>query len=159
MNDFLGEIYCWFESFFGQYLAEYLWGYDCDSGSYVLQNTFNHIGLANIGVTLLLVTVYYYAINHPRFSTWKSWLFLLCLAAAIQLFIGYGWTANAYHNGKIGDCLMYSRDENGEIINQLINITDCWGFGVVNMFISIGFFVLFSFALKWWSGHAKHSPF
>lgn len=159
MNDFFGEIYCWFETFFGQYLAEHLWGYNCDTQSYDLSNTFNPIGLVNVGITLLLVIVYYYAINHPRFSKWKSWLLVLCIAAIIQLFIGYSWTANAYLNGEIGDCLMNSRNEDGEIINQLISISDCWGFGVANMFISIGFFVLFSFSLKWWSGHAKYSPF
>lgn len=159
MSNFFGEIYCLFETFFGQYLAEHLWGYDCATQSYVLQNIFNSIGLINLVITLLIVFIYYYAINHPRFSTWKSWLLVMIVASVIQLFIGYGWTVNVYLNGMIGDCLMYIRDESGKITNKLINTTDCWGFGIVNMLISIVFFVFFSLILKWRSGHAKYSPF
>ena len=28
MENLLGQIYCWFQSFYGQDLSYYLWGYD-----------------------------------------------------------------------------------------------------------------------------------
>lgn len=159
MSDFFGTIYCWLESLFGQYLADHLWGYNCVSQSFDLTNIFNQIGLLTTGITLLFVIIYYYLINHPRFANWKSWVFMVLFTGVINLFLGYGRTANDFYNGNIGDCLMYVRDDNGIIINELINISDCWGFGAANTIVSIAFFILFSLILKWWSGHAKHSPF
>lgn len=32
--EFIGRIYCFFESLFGQQLGEYLWGYNCETGDY-----------------------------------------------------------------------------------------------------------------------------
>lgn len=32
--EFIGRIYCFFESLFGQQLGEYLMGYNCETGDY-----------------------------------------------------------------------------------------------------------------------------
>ena len=32
--EFIGRIYCVFESLFGQQLGEYLWGYNCETDDY-----------------------------------------------------------------------------------------------------------------------------
>jgi len=158
MNDILGTIYCWFESLFGQYLGEYLWGYDCNTQTYDGKNLFNSIGLVTIAVSLVLVLIYYYVINNTRFSQWWHWAIVLLVSSILNFFIAYGWTISDYQNGVIGDCLMYTRDDGGTILSQLIYGSDCWMFGLSNFFVSIMFFILFSFMFKWWSRNCKHSP-
>lgn len=156
MEEILGNIYCWFESLFGQYLADHLWGFD--GSGYSRANVFNYIGLISLAISLLLVLTYYYIINHPRFNRWWSWLIVLLINGIINLFIGYAWTVSDYLNGNIADTLMYTRDENGEIASNLIMTSDCWGFGIANFFVSTLFFIVLSFCLKWWSRNCKHSP-
>ena len=158
MEDFLGNIYCWFESIFGSNLADHLWGYDCLTQSYSNPNIFNQIGSLTIFIALFLVIIFYYIINHPRFNRWWNWLIILGVAGLICLIIGYAWTINDFLNGNISDCLMYTRDENNNIISQHIFKTDCWMFGLANMFVSFLFFIVFSLTLKWGSRNCKHSP-
>ena len=43
MGKIFGEIYCWFESLFGQDLAEYLWGYNCETQGYDSKNLFTQL--------------------------------------------------------------------------------------------------------------------
>jgi hypothetical protein len=158
MSEFFGTIYCWFESLFSQDMAEYLWGYNCTTQDYSNPNLFNQIGLTTLIVSLFFVWAYYYWINHPRFNGWKSWLLVLVTASVINLFIAYGWTASDFLSGTIGDCLMFTRDEEGNIIAQLIHESDCVMFGVANSIVSALFFTVFSFISKWKSRNCKHSP-
>jgi hypothetical protein len=158
MNYFLGEIYCWFESLFGLYLADHLWGYNCNTQQFDGANIFNQVGLITVVVSLCIVLLYYYVINHPEFNRWKSWLLMLGISGIIHFFIAYGWVVADYMNGTIGDCLMYMRDANGNIIAELISESDCIMFGVANFIISALWFILFSFLLKWKSRSANHSP-
>lgn len=39
---------------------------------------------------------------------------------------------------------MYVRDEQGQVVSQLINESDCWGFGISNMIIAFIFFLILS---------------
>jgi len=162
MEDFLGNIYCGFESLFGQNLAEHLWGYNCVSQVFDGKNLFNSIGLITAGVSLVFVLAYYYLplyfFNHPRSNRWWNWLIILLIAGIINFFIAYGWTVNDFLNGNIGDCLMYNRDEQGNIIAQHIFTSDCWLFGLSNLFVSTLFFIGWSLVFKWWSRNCKHSP-
>jgi len=159
MGDILGRIYCMFESLFGRYMGEYLWGYNCNTQTYDGHNLFNSIGLITITVSLAFVLLYYYGINHTRFSQWWHWLIVLLLTGIINLLIAYGWTISDFKNGNIADCLMYLRNDEGSIISQIIYENDCLMFGFSNFFISIIFFIVFSFMFKWWSSNCKHSPF
>lgn len=163
MDEFLGEIYCLFEFIFGQNLGEYLWGYNCETLDYSGQNVFNSIGLITIVVSFLFALAYYYlplkGFNHPRTNRSKHWLGILIIAGVINLFIASSWTMNDFLNGNIGDCLMYTRDADGNIISQLIFEKDCFLFGVTNFLVSAIFFVFWSVAFKWWSRNCKHSPF
>lgn len=162
MERFFGKFYCLFESLFGQYLAEHLWGYNCTTQLYDGRNLFNSIGLITAGISLILVLAYYYLplymFNHPRTNRWWNWLAILFFAGVINFFIGYSWTINEFLNGNIGDCLMYTRDDQGNIIAELIHKTDCWLFGLSNFFVSTIFFVFWSMIFKWWSQNCKHSP-
>lgn len=159
MANILGQIYGWFQSLFGQDLSYYLWGYDPATEGYTNPNIYNQIGLLTIGISLILVVLFYYIVNHPRFCKWWSWLITLGVDAIVGLFVGYGIVASKYANGFIPQQLMYQFDQDGNIVAYLIGDSNCWGFGIANMIVSILCFILFSFILKWWSSNAKHVPF
>jgi len=162
MSKIFGEIYCWFESLFGQNLAEYLWGYNCETQGYDGKNLFYAIGLITFGLSLLFVLAYYYlplwGFNHPRTNRWWNWLIILIITGVINFIIGVSWTINDLLNGNIGDCLMYTRDADGNVVSQLIFKSDCWMFGVTNFIVSALFFIILSFILKWKSRNCKYSP-
>ncbi|MBN1330956.1 MAG: hypothetical protein JXA54_15905 [Candidatus Heimdallarchaeota archaeon] len=86
-------------------------------------------------------------------------MIILLLSGIINFIIGYGWTINDFLNGNIGDCLMNTRDEAGNIISQLIFRKDCWLFGLTNLLFSSMFYIVFSFSLKWKSHNNRYSPF
>ncbi len=163
MSEFLGKIYCLAESLFGQYLAEYLWGYNCQTEVYDGQNLFNTIGLITIGVAFLFALAYYYLplyfFNHPRSNRWWNWLIILILSGIAVFFITSVSIQNHVLDGRIGDCLMYTRDEAGEIVAQLIYKSNCWMFGFINFIVFAVAFLVGSFAFKWGSTNCKHSPF
>lgn len=159
MENLLGTIYDWFQSFYGQELSYYLWGYDPSTQAYTNPNIFNLVGLITLGISFVIVMLYYYIFNHPRYCKWWSWLITLGINSLIALFIGYGVVVNKYVNGYIHDSLIYQRDEEGSILAVLIGDGHCWGFGVANIFVAMMFFIVLSFLLKWWSGNAKHIPF
>lgn len=159
MENFFGQIYCWFQSFYGQDLSYFLWGYDPATEAYSNPNIYNLVGLITLAISLILVIVFYYIINHPRYCKWWSWLLTLGLNGLIALFVGYGIVMSKYVNGYIPDELMYNRDENGNIVSVLIGESNCWGVGIANLFIAVLLFFVLSFLFKWWSSSAKHIPF
>ena len=112
-----------------------------------------------IFISLFIVFVFYYILNHPRYCRWWSWLITLVVNSLIALFVGYRIVYSKYDGGYIPAELMYERDAEGNIVSTLISATDCWGFGLANMFVAAMCFILFTFLLKWWSSSAKHVPF
>ena len=64
-----------------------------------------------------------------------------------------------FQNGTISDCLRYERNELDEIVGDLITLSDLWGFGFANFFVSAILFIILSFLLKWGSSNCKHAPF
>lgn len=163
MEEVLGKIYCLFEGFFGQYLAEYLWGYNCETGIYDRQILFNTIGGFTIFISLLFMFGYYllplYLFNHPRSNRWWNWLIILFVSGIVNFFIASIWIKNDFLDDRIGDCLMYTRDEAGEIVAQLIYKSDCWMFGLTNFIFSAVVFFIGSIAFKKLSTNCKYSPF
>lgn len=156
----LGNMYCWFKSFYPENLSLYLWGYNPASGAYDLELRYNSIGLYTLVISFAIMFVYYYVIAHPRFCKWWSWLIMALLNSVIALFVGYYCVLSDYNAGKIPDELMYVRNENGEVVQTLISIpSDCWSFGISNMIMAFIFFLVFSFLFHWWSRVAKYSPF
>ncbi|GAP71928.1 hypothetical protein [Candidatus Symbiothrix dinenymphae] len=149
MTDVLGVIYSLLCPLFDYNLGDYLWGYDCDAQAYINVNLFNQIGLIAIGVSLVFVLVYYYALQ--RFKSWWTWLIMLFATGSINLLIGYGWTVSSINSGLIGDCLMYVKDEEGQVVSQLIQSSNCWAFGCANAIIAAVFLILFTLCFRWWS--------
>ncbi|MCB9018133.1 MAG: hypothetical protein H6544_05985 [Prevotellaceae bacterium] len=159
MENFFGSIYCWFESLFGANIAEYLWGYNCGTQDYTNPNVFNKIGLLVLLISLVLSFVYYYVLNSAKWNRWWHWLIVMFVCGIVNFYVGVQSVLADFLDGNIGDCLMYTRDENSEIISQLINESDCWMFGVANMIVSMIFFFVLSFVIKWKSTNCKHTPF
>ena len=122
----LGNMYCWFKSFYPENLSQYLWGYNPASGAYDLELRYNTIGLYTLIVSFIIMTLYYYVIDHPRFCKWWSWLIMATINSVIALFIGYYCVLSDYNAGKIPDELMYIRDENGEVVQTLKRLLEFW---------------------------------
>lgn len=162
MGELFGAIYSMFETLFGLHLAEHLWGYNCLTQAYDGKNLFSSIGLITALVSLVLALAYYYLplylFNHPRSNRWYNWLLILFIAGIVSFFIAYGWSINDFLNGNIGDCLMYTRDQQGTVISQHIFHINCILFGVTNFFVSSLLFVVWTFIFKWGSRNCKHSP-
>ena len=156
----LGNMYSWFNSFYSENLSLYLWGYDPVTGDYSNPLRYNSIGLYTLGISLVIVLLYYYVIDHPRFCKWWSWLIMALVNSVVSLFLGYYCILSDYNAGVIPDGLMYERSANGEVVQQLISVpSECWGFGLSNMIMAFIFFIICSFLFHWWSRMAKYSPF
>jgi len=149
---------------YGNELYEYLKGNDCD-GVFIGPDHFLTIGLIMIGISLLVFIAYYYLINHPRYNRWYHWGTFLFLTGIFNLFIGFGYTYSKLNGGNIPACFTYSQIEatdDGSIFGvdgtEILFNSNCWQFGLANAIIAIAFFIIFTFAFKWWSRNCKHSP-
>ena len=152
MGEFFGSIYCWFEDFFGLELAEYMWG---TSSPLSQNNSFIGIGFTMLGISLAVVLIYYYAVNHPRLNNWWGWLIFLGINAVINFIVGWQWVLKDYYDNK-----MFRIDPSTNLQVPLnIGASEILCFGVSNMILSILVFIIFSFILKWWSTNCSRAPF
>jgi len=153
---FFETIYRWFASFFGGDMADYLSGYICPSGDseggYLGNNQFVTYGFIALGIALVVMLIYYYVINHPRFNKWWSWLLMLLLVGVSNFAIAIGMLWNEWYTVGTAECLI-AGGNGGIDINTLI------GFGIANFIVSILFFIILSIAFKWWSTNCKRCPF
>ena len=140
--EFIGRIYCVFESLFGQQLGEYLWGYNCETDDYTNPVLFPRIALWTLLISVLIGVLYYYVINSARFHRWWSW-----------------WIKEDFKDNLIGDCLLYLRNDSGDIADYYITDSSFWGFSLTNAILSIAVFFLLSMLLKWGSVNCRKSPF
>lgn len=155
----LGNIYGWLDFFYCRNLLEHLWGWDMSTQAYTKELCYNTIGLYTLLTTAVVVIIYYYFIDHPRFCKWWSWTIMAVFNSVMCLLLGYYCTYTDYNLGVISDDLMYVRDNQGQVVSQLIYEADCWGFGISNMIVAFIFFFILSLIFKRWSIAAKHSPF
>ena len=152
MGEFFGSIYCWFEDFFGQELANYMWGVSSPLSS---TNSFIGVGLSMFGISLVMVFLFYYALNHPRLNNWWGWLIFLGINAVINFIVGWQWVLKDYYDDK-----MVTVDTSTNLsVNMSIGNSEILCFGVSNMILSIFAFIIFSFIFKWWSSNCSRAPF
>lgn len=152
MGEFFGSIYCWFEEFFGLDIANFLWG---EASPQSQTNAFIGIGLAMLGISLGVVLIYYYAVNHPRLNNWWGWGIFLLINAVINFIVGWQWVLKDYYDGK-----MVAIDPSTNLEVPLnIGRSEILCFGVSNMILSIIAFIIFSFIVKWWSTNCSRAPF
>ena len=154
MEEILGNIYSLLDSFYGQPLSEYLWGYNCEAQDYSGDLVYNQIGIIAIAFAIIVPPFYYYVWNPVRNQQFKFWG-LLCATALVNSLIAYFMITSDYENGLIGDCLLY--DDKGTLIMDRTNIIM---FGLVNaIFTACLFFVLSVLIYKRASKTVKHYPF
>lgn len=153
MEEFLGNIYCLLESFYGKPLSEYLWGYNCNDQDYSGDLIYNQIGIIAIAFAIIVPPIFYYIWNPVRKQQFKYW-FLMGVTALINLLIAFFMISSDYDNGLIGDCLLY--DDKGILIIDQTNIVM---FGLVNALFSAILFFVFSMIYKWKSKTVKYYPF
>lgn len=152
MGEIFGSIYCWFEELFGIELANYLWG---QSSPQQLTNMYIGIGLSMVAISLFVMILFYYIINHPKMNNWWSWLIFLGCNAFINFIVGWQWVLSDYYAG-----LMINLDPaTNQEIPLLIDEGNIISFGISNMLLSILAFTLFSYLLKWWSSNVSKAPF
>lgn len=157
--EFVGRIYCFFESLFGQQLGDYLWGYNCETEDFTDPMLFPRIALWTLLISLLISVLYYYIINSARFHRWWSWLIMAFSNSLICFFFAYWWIKEDYLNNLIGDCLLYQRNASGNIVEYYITESNFWGFSLTNAIISFAIFFILSMILKWGSINCRKSPF
>ena len=152
MGELFGSIYCWFEDFFGLELANYLWG---QSSPLSQTNSYIGIGWTMLGISLAIVLISYYAVNHPRLNHWWGWGIFLTVNALINCIVGWQLVLKDYYEGK-----MVTIDPATNLQTPLnIGESEILCFGVSNMFLSILAFIIFTFIFKWWSSNCSRSPF
>lgn len=149
MNAFFEWFYGLFASLYGQDLDSYLLGAQCseeEAGELVFTGDFLYtpIGFVALAVAAVFFVVYYYIINSSKLNKWWHWFIVMLLVGVVNLFIGQGWTSTELPN--IGSCLFVIE-------------SDFWMFGLANAFASMVFFIVLSFAGKWWSSSCKRTPF
>lgn len=152
MGDFFASIYCWLEEFFGLDLADYLWGQTTLEQN---SNMFIGIGLSMLLISLVIVIIFYYVLDHPKFSNWWGWILFLVVNALINFIVGWQWVLKDYYAGK----MVAENPATGEIEDLPITLSDISAFGVTNMIDSIIVFFLISYVIKWWSTNCSHAPF
>jgi len=152
MGQFFGSMYCWFEDFFGIELANYLWGQAAPEQQ---TNMFIGIGLSMLGLSLFMMVLFYYIINHPKMANWWSWLVFFAINGILNFVIGWQWVLSDFYEG-----LMVSFDTaTNQTVPLNINEDDILCFGVSNMLLSMVAFTLFSYLFKWWSTNVSKAPF
>lgn len=156
MGEFFGSIYCWFEDFFGQVLANYMWGEGSELSSPLSpENSFIGNGFAMFGISIAIVLVYYYALNHPRLNNWWGWLIFLGINAVTNFIVGWQWVLKDFYEGK----MIYIDKSTNMQVPMNIGESEIVCFGVSNMILSILAFIIFSFIFKWWSTNCSRAPF
>ena len=77
-----------FGAFTGGDMLDYLSGFNCEEEAYIGSNQFILYGFLALGIASLVMVVYYYIINHPRFNRWWHWLIMLGVVGVSNLLIG-----------------------------------------------------------------------
>lgn len=147
MKDIFASLYELLKSFYGSDLADHLYGYQ-DGGIFNGASLYPIVGLTLFVGTVVLVILYYYALNKSRFSRWYHWFTALLLNALLQWFIAFYLPYQDKRDGLIA-----------QEIDAQITADHCIGFGLVNMIYSIVLFFLLSIFLKRWSSNCSTTPF
>ncbi|MDE6021574.1 MAG: hypothetical protein K2H01_11340 [Ruminococcus sp.] len=118
-------------------------------------NSFIGIGFTMFGISLAMVLLYYYLVNHPRLNNWWGWMIFLGINAVINFIVGWQWVLKDYYDNK-----MVTIDPSTNLQIPLnIGDSEILCFGVSNMLLSIPVFIIFSFIFKWGSRNCSRAPF
>lgn len=106
------------------------------------------IGIVMFASIIVVGVLYYYVINHPRWNRWFWWLLIGLLLAV----------ANSITAWVMADSMLVKLYEQAEMVMPY-GIEVFLPFCVVAGALTLFFFFVFSFIIKWGSRNCKHSPF
>jgi hypothetical protein len=156
LNEFFASIYEFFIGFYGDELGLHMYGnYPCPTAGFTNQSLYVPIGIFMLVSSLFFTLLFYYAINHPRFNRWWSWLLVLLVSSGLNFFIGFYRTSIDLKSESI--CPDLVKDP----VSGFLYITNfnCIGFGFVNSILALLAFIILSFSLRWWSKNCSTCPF
>ena len=154
MGKFFGDLYDLFEAMFGQGLAQYLW-YGPHPANQI--NLYWKIGLLSLIISICVAVMFYYVINHPRCNTWWWWSIFLVANSFINFIVGWQWIGS--QNIDVQNCMSELNELAGGQYSYAVSPTDYISFGWANFFVSMFFFIVISFMIKYWSRNCSSAPF
>ena len=101
-------------------------------------------GAVTLLISLVGMAVYYYVINHPRFSRWFHWLLVVVVICLINFAFAY----------FMADGVVWRI--HGTTAGYVMQIVT---FGLANVAWTVVYCFVFSMCLKWGSRNVKYSPF
>jgi hypothetical protein len=122
-------------------LFEFFYFSDPFSYDLYIEGMYSTIGLSNFFVSLFCAVLFYYIINRPAFSKWYHWLIILLFNFIVAFVLGVSLPQSKF--------VVLGIEYNSEYFE----------FGFINALISILFYFLISFLIRWWSTNAKRTPF
>lgn len=155
MEYILGNLYELLDSFYGYALRDYLWGFDCDTSDFTAPILFNHAGVITIIISLIVVVLYYYVLDHPKLANWRGWFLFMLINLLVTAIFGYFYVKMDLDANLI--CTAFINTESTGVF--AVDNSSCFGFAMANGLVSILFYIVWSLSLKWFSKSSKHVPF
>jgi hypothetical protein len=106
------------------------------------------IGMVMFASIIVIGILYYYVINHPRWNRWFWWLSIGLILAIVNSIVAW----------IMADSMLVKFYEQAEMIMPY-GMAEFLPFCVMAGCLTLFFYFVFSFIIKWWSRNCKHSPF
>jgi len=135
MNDFFTS---WYE------LLAYFEGFSDDMYN---QSLYITIGLCMMLIPVVVLAIYYYAVNSVTFSKWWHWLLLVVILCAINFGIAYCASYNE---------LSYLYEQQNKALPYGIEFVS---FSLVNVLWTFVVSFVWSMIIKWGSKNCRRTPF
>jgi hypothetical protein len=149
MKDFLATMYELLRSFYGQDLADHLYGLNHNNtGAFDEQSLYVTIGLTLFVTSVALPVLYYKIVDKPQLAKLPIWFILALIHTAINTFVGFWLPYLDWDTGKMA-----------KVVHDAIGSGNCWGFGFANGIFAFIYFFLVSYLLKRFSTNSKTVPF
>jgi hypothetical protein len=135
MNDFFAS---WYE------LLAYFDGFSDDMYN---QNLYITIGLCMVLIPIVVLTIYYYAVNSVKFAKWWHWLLLVAVLCIINFGIAYSTSYNE---------LSYLYEQQNKELPYSVEFVS---FSLVNALWTFVVSSVWSMIIKWGSKNCSRTPF
>lgn len=149
MKDFFATMYELLRSFYGQDLADHLYGLNPNnSGTFDAQSLYPTVGLTMVVMSIVLPLLYYKILDKPNLAKFNVWVILTLIHVVVNIFIGFWLSYLDWDTGKMATA-----------VHNVIGTGNCWGFGMANGIFAFIFFFIFSYLIKRFSTNSKTVPF
>ena len=128
MNEFFSGIY------------EFLFYSPSFSQALYTEGLYSILGVVLVAFAALAFFLFYYAINISDFAKWYHWLLIALIKAAIDFLFSY-----FYPQGTLESlCYHYG--------------SEYMSLAIVHTVLGFLFFIILSYAFRWWSTNCKYTP-